>query len=81
MNFTPPIWGKLALLCAMLFAAGAAQAADIVVNETNFPDEAFRTYIQGQFGSTIEESELQATESMVLNNLEILKSATYSDAD
>lgn len=71
LNFTPPIWGKLALLCAMLFAAGAAQAADIVVNETNFPDEAFRTYIQGQFGSTIEESELQATESMVLNNLEI----------
>lgn len=38
------------LLCALLLAPAHLYAQDIEINETNFPDAAFRTYLNTKFG-------------------------------
>ncbi len=54
----------VSLFCTMPGAEKAHAAADIVINETNFPDEVFRNYVTDNFDDNnngiLEEAEINA---------------------
>ena len=54
----------LAVLAAVLLSAGCAAAENVALNETNFPDSAFREYLAEQFDSdkngVLDEDELES---------------------
>lgn len=58
----------LAVLAAVLLSAGCAAAEDVALNETNFPDSAFREYVAGRYDSdkngVLDEEELKHTTSL-----------------
>ena len=66
---------RLLVLAVMLLAIGAEAFADVAINETNFPDEAFRNYVLEYFntysGRILSQGDVDNVSQMDVSNMAI----------
>ena len=62
-------------MCALMATSTMTSHADVVINETNFPDAAFRSYIASTIdedeSGTLDDDEIYGTSSIVVRSLGI----------
>ena len=62
---------KKLLLSFILVLLPFAASADVNINETNFPDDAFRKYLADTYGEKITDNEIEGITFLVLSGLGI----------